>query len=204
MFLLVLRGHFPFSFLMHFSLFSQLLGLRHWNFLPACSAFSTALPPVLDPAQQQRGAYRPGCRRGKHPRSPRGDSWNRWLMTQRLFSSPKKLLLHQQDHFTEALTECLSQSSDLSPRGSREWGVGCVRWIHGFWGIHSEAWSRAGGRSRIIPAPSPLVVYSAQWLRLGEAFVTVTWFGAWSGTRGESELFWQSLWTESTWNQSCG
>lgn len=81
-----------FSFLEHISLFSNfLIQDTIWIFLITCFAFSIALSSVLEPAQQQRGTYWLGCRRGGHPRNPRGDHWNRWFVIQNLVPSPKKL-----------------------------------------------------------------------------------------------------------------
>lgn len=159
-----------------------------WILLLTCSAFSTALPPVLEPAQQQRGTYWPGCRTGGHPWSPRGDHWNRWFVTQSLSLSPKNLFLQQLDHFTEGFTKCRHQSTDLSPKGSGEQGGEGVRWINEFWDVHSEAWSQGVERYRIITTRSPLTVYSAQWLSVGEQFATLTWVGPWPVTRKELKV----------------
>lgn len=122
-------------------------------------------------------------------------------MIQSIWPSPEKLILQQQDCFTDAFTKCHHQSSDLSSRGVWR-GRGWMRWINEFWEVHCEAWLRGGGGWQVIPAPLMLVVHRAQqvcmsclppWLDLGHG-------QGWGKRQSPSD----SLWVESRCNQSYG
>lgn len=153
---------------------------------------------MLDPAQQQRRTYWPGCRRRVHPWRPRGERWNRWFLTQSLVPSSKKLLPQQQDLFTEAFPTWIHQSSDLFPRW--EWGEKWrVRWINRFRDV--QAGSKGGGRYRTISAPLPLIGYNAQWLSVLRNFLSQLDLEAWPGTKEKLEVFWHSLWIENKTKQ---